>query len=45
MFSLSVGGDGGGESLVLHIRGGARCPVRHPGREEPSDREHREGGA
>ena len=44
MFSLSVGGDGGGDSLVLHLRGGARRPVRHPGGEEPGDGEHREGG-
>ena len=44
MFSLSVGGDGGGDSLVLHLRGGARRPVSHSGGEEPGHREHREAG-
>ena len=42
--SLSAGGDGGGDSLVLHLRGGARGPVRHPGGAEPGDGDPREGG-
>ena len=43
MFSLSVGGDSDGGGLVLHLCGGARRPVRHPGGEESGDGEHREG--
>ena len=44
MFSLSVGGSGDRHSLVLHLRGGARGPVRHPGGEESRHGGHREAG-
>ena len=44
LFSVSGGGVGDRDSLVLHLRGGACRTVRHLGGAEPRHGGHGEGG-